>query len=601
MPSTTHEQAFAAPRHLLLLTMAIVAIVVAPFLLVRVGTERNIDAAFRVSHALAVEKAVHALSYEVRTMEAAALALTAGIDTPQVRASIAESSARIEPALAEIALLTRDNPDQLMRVGRLQAHLEQRRTLSDRITATDASYRQADALALVSQVPVRDMADDIIGQERELMNTRVAYASRIRGQVTMFTWVAMSAQLLLLGLMLYFSRRQLTRRIEAEGESQRASARAQAVLQTVREPIVLADDQLRVIMHNTAFTEQYDLGDDVPGTALATLGDGAWSEPGLLQRLADVLVHGREMWDYEQSQRTTDGSQRTVLINARRMPLPGSDDCVVLITSSDITAQKATDQRVQELHRQLEGKMELVSEVNRELEAFSYSVSHDLRAPLRHISGFANKLARQMGDGADEKSLHYLDVIGGSAKRMAALIDDLLVYSRLGRSALRMQTVDMQSMVAETRAMLDSNAEDETPGRRIEWRIGPLPVLVGDENMLRQVWMNLLGNAVKYSGQRDRAQITVAHHEADDGSHRFSVRDNGAGFDMAYAGKLFGVFQRLHKATDYAGTGIGLATVRRVLLRHGGRVWAEAQPDNGATFHFSLPATTDLRTNETPA
>lgn len=197
-----------------------------------------------------------------------------------------------------------------------------------------------------------------------------------------------------------------------------------------------------------------------------------------------------------------------------------------------------------------------MSEVNRELEAFSYSVSHDLRAPLRHISGFADKLHRQLGDDADEKSRHYLEVIGSSAKRMAALIDDLLVYARLGRSALRLQPVDLQSMVAETRAMLDANAQADTPDRRIDWHIAPLPMLVADENMLRQVWLNLLGNAVKYSAQRDPAVIEVEHRYADNGSHQFSVGDNGAGFDMAYAGKLFGVFQRLHKASDYPGTGI---------------------------------------------
>src|SRR5690606_30364010 len=192
-------------------------------------------------------------------------------------------------------------------------------------------------------------------------------------------------------------------------------------------------------------------------------------------------------------QRTSDGSDRVMLVNARRMPLPDRQDRVVLITVSDITARKATENHIRELNSQLEGKIEQVSEVNRELEAFSYSVSHDLRAPLRHVAGFADKLRQSLGDDLDDKSRHYLDVIGGSAQRMAALIDDLLVYSRLGRSALRLQAVDMQSMVAETRAMLEANVASDTPGRRIEWRIAPLPILIGDENMLRQVWLNLLG------------------------------------------------------------------------------------------------------------
>jgi len=165
------------------------------------------------------------------------------------------------------------------------------------------------------------------------------------------------------------------------------------------------------------------------------------------------------------------------------------------------------------------------------------------------------------------------------------------VYSRLGRSALRLQMLDVQSMVQDTRSMLDANAQAERPDHAIQWKIGTLPVLVADENMLRQVWLNLLGNAVKYSSRSEPAVIEVSHAYEEDGSHHFIVRDNGAGFDMAYAGKLFGVFQRLHAPSEFPGTGIGLASVRRVLVRHNGRIWAESEPGRGATFHFTLPAT----------
>jgi len=312
----------------------------------------------------------------------------------------------------------------------------------------------------------------------------------------------------------------------------------------------------------------------------------------------DVLLRGRELWDFEHEQRTDDDQVRTMLINARRMPLPDRDDEVVLMTITDVTVQRAVQQRVEELNRQLEGKVEQVSEVNRELEAFSYSVSHDLRAPLRHVAGFSDKLARHLGESADEKSRHYLDVIASSARRMATLIDDLLVYSRLGRAAMRLQAVDMQSLVADTRALLDANvlSDSEATGvaRRIEWKIAPLPILVSDDNMMRQLWLNLLGNAVKYSANAHPARIEVDYARQPDGSHLFSVRDNGAGFDMAYAGKLFGVFQRLHSASEFAGTGIGLASVRRVLTRHNGRIWAESRPGEGATFHFILPSNAEL-------
>ena len=283
-----------------------------------------------------------------------------------------------------------------------------------------------------------------------------------------------------------------------------------------------------------------------------------------------------------------------MVINARRMPLPQTEENTVMITASDISARRAGENRIHELNRQLEGKVEQISDVNRELEAFSYSVSHDLRAPLRHTAGFADKLQRHLGEAADEKSRHYLQVISNSAKRMSDLIDDLLVYSRLGRSAMRLQAVDMQSMAQETRSMLDANARMDQPDRDIQWRIAPLPVVVGDENMLRQVWLNLLGNAVKYSLHSQPAIIEVSHRYDEERNHHFSVRDNGAGFDMAFAGKLFGVFQRLHSSSEFAGTGIGLASVRRVLTRHNGRAWAESRPGEGATFHFTLPANADL-------
>jgi PAS domain S-box-containing protein len=579
-----------------LLSLAVVVIVVAPFILLRLATQRTLDASNLVARTRAVEAAVHALLYDLRDRELGALALGNGIDTPQLRLRIAESNQEIPDDIARITRLTRDHPEQQVRIGMLRANIDQRDALVDRVLAAKpgAASTHDDLLAMATQFPTRDIATEIVSAEQLLLTERIADAERLRVLTQALTWGAMFAQLLLLALVIYFSRREQMQRQRAERIAHQASGRANSILQTVREPIVLADAELRVVLHNAAFSELYGVDyDQSRGVPLSEIGGGAWNDAETLQRLSNVLARNRELWDYEQTQRMADGIDRTMLINARKMPLPDSDDHVVLITASDITAQKTAELRIHELNRQLEGKVDQVSEVNRELEAFSYSVSHDLRAPLRHISGFADKLGRQLGTDADEKSLHYLDVIGSSAKRMAALIDDLLVYSRLGRSALRLQPVDLQSMVAETRAMLDANAQADAPGRDIEWQIGSLPVLVADENMMRQVWQNLLGNAVKYSAQTAHSVIEVTHRYGDDGTHCFTVRDNGAGFDMAYAGKLFGVFQRLHKASEYAGTGIGLATVRRVLTRHGGRIWAEAEPGKGATFHFLLPASPD--------
>lgn len=236
------------------------------------------------------------------------------------------------------------------------------------------------------------------------------------------------------------------------------------------------------------------------------------------------------------------------------------------------------ERRVVERTAQLEA-------ANKELEAFSYSVSHDLRAPLRHIDGFAQLLAGRAGAAFDPISQRYLQTIISSAKRLGRLIDELLVFSRMGRSDLQHAAVDSNLLVAEVLRDLQSDFQD----RRITWRIGDLPPVRADAVMLRQVWTNLIGNAVKYTRRREEAVIEISHRRDDELGHVFSIKDNGAGFEMQYAAKLFGVFQRLHSESEFEGTGIGLANVRRIVLRHNGRTWAEGQPDQGATFHFSLP------------
>lgn len=235
------------------------------------------------------------------------------------------------------------------------------------------------------------------------------------------------------------------------------------------------------------------------------------------------------------------------------------------------------EQRVSERTAQLEV-------VNKELEAFSYSVSHDLRAPLRHIDGFAKMLEETSSARLDETGLRYLNVISGAAKRMGALIDDLLVFSRMGRSEMNRTNVKMNDLVAEVLREMSQDLQD----RAIEWDISPLPEVNGDRALLKQVWVNLISNAVKYSRHRSPATIKINCQEIDSAELEFSVQDNGAGFDMKYAGKLFGVFQRLHQAEEFEGTGIGLANIRRIIQRHGGRTWAEGKVDAGATFYFTM-------------
>ncbi|WP_312708370.1 ATP-binding protein [Stenotrophomonas sp.] len=580
------------------LALAAAAIIVVPWLTLRKLQQDNDAAMAWVTHTQAVGVALQQLQADVRDVESAALTLSKGVDAPGLRERMAKAQ-DIPGRLAELGRLTRDNPEQLIRIGRIESMLDGRMALARELARAEPNTDQRELVQDMStRYPIRGLVEELQASEQKLLAQRAEQASRQRRQTEFVSWSSLAVQLGLLGLVLWLLQRQIGRRLQAERQSLRAAGRAASVLQTVREPIVLLDRELRVQLHNPAFSELYDLQDErADGMLLGDVGDGAWKDPVVRQRLADVLLRGRELWDFEHEQRTADGMVRYMLLNARRMPLPDSDDEVVLLTISDVTVQRAVQWRVEELNRQLEGKVAQVSEVNRELEAFSYSVSHDLRAPLRHVAGFSDKLTRHLGDDADEKSRHYLDVISSSARRMAALIDDLLVYSRLGRAAMRQQAVDMQTLVADTRAMLDANlktdAEAGAPAHSVEWSIAPLPIVVADENMMRQVWLNLLGNAVKYSGNRNPAKIRVDYQAQPDGGHQFTVSDNGAGFDMAYAAKLFGVFQRLHKASDYPGTGIGLASVRRVLTRHGGRIWAEAEPDAGATFHFYLPPALD--------
>lgn len=580
------------------LALAAAAIIVVPWVTLRKLQQDNQEAMAWVTHTQAVGVALQQLQADVRDVESAALTMSKGVDAPGLRERMGKAT-EIPERLAELGRMTRDNPDQLIRIGRIQSMLEGRLAVARDLARAEPNSDQRQLVQdLSTRYPIRGLVEELQASEQALLAKRAEQAARQQRQTELVSWTSLVVQLGLLGLVLWLLQRQIGRRLHAERQSLRAAARAASVLQTVREPIVLLDRDLRVQLHNPAFAELYGLDDArADGLLLESVGNGAWQEPIMRQRLADVLLRGRELWDFEHEQRTADGIVRYMLLNARRMPLPDSDDEVVLLTVSDVTVQRAVQQRVEELNRQLEGKVAQVSEVNRELEAFSYSVSHDLRAPLRHVAGFSDKLSRHLGEDADDKSQHYLGVISSSARRMSTLIDDLLVYSRLGRVAMRQQVVDMQSLVSDTRAMLDANLQSEAESsgheHQLEWSIAPLPVVVGDENMLRQVWLNLLGNAVKYSGNREPAKVRVDYQQQPDGGHQFTVSDNGAGFDMTYAGKLFGVFQRLHKASDYPGTGIGLASVRRVLTRHGGRIWAEAELDVGATFHFYLPPAID--------
>ena len=239
----------------------------------------------------------------------------------------------------------------------------------------------------------------------------------------------------------------------------------------------------------------------------------------------------------------------------------------------------------QELEQRVVDRTAKLEVANQELEAFAYSVSHDLRAPLRHIDGFLELLQNKAAAKLDEQSRHYMDTISGAANKMGLLIDDLLSFSRMGRHAMSLQPVDLAPLVRK----IIAEFKPDTVGRTIDWRVGDLPTVSADAAMLHMVLANLITNAVKFTRPRQQARIEFGSLPGNTSEAVIFVRDNGVGFDMTYVDKLFGVFQRLHRAEEFEGTGIGLATAQRIIVRHGGRIWAKGKLDQGATFYFTLP------------
>jgi PAS domain S-box-containing protein len=381
-------------------------------------------------------------------------------------------------------------------------------------------------------------------------------------------------------------------------ESQTLTLRS--VLDSMAEGLVAADEHGNIVIWNAA-------AEKILGLGPATGSNRHWNEYYGFFLPDMVTPYPNERLPLI---RAIQGETTTAEIFVRNAVLaegawieasgsPRKDSGGGVVAFRDVTRRKADEREIRKLNDELELRVAertgQLQAVNQELESFSYSVSHDLRAPLRHIIGFSKLLVEEFGSTLDPGAKHYLDRILAGTEKMGLLVDELLSLAKIGRHAIGRQTAGMNAMVAEVINML----EPDVAGRELQWIIDDLPTVECDAVLVRQIFQNLIANALKFTRTRSPAVIQISFQENAEDGLVFMIRDNGIGFDMKYVDKLFGVFQRLHRPEDFEGTGIGLATVQRIVQKHGGRVWADAEVDKGATFSFTLGTgkPTNFKTN----
>lgn len=388
--------------------------------------------------------------------------------------------------------------------------------------------------------------------------------------------------------------REISERLEFEANLQAAERRLRAVTENLAEGLIISDMDGNLLHWNRAALVMHDF--DELGDGLGQLSDfdrvfvlryPGGPELALTEWPLNRVLSGEHLRDHKLIIRRRDAAWERVFRYSGSIILEQEGKPIAYLAVSDVTEQSRAQEEVRLLNQVLEQRVEertaQLQAANKELEAFSYSVSHDLRAPLRAMDGFSRATLEDYGTLLPAEGQQFLHTICNSAKRMGNLIDDLLAFAQLGRVTLKKRSVQSNHLLEEV--LVDIGPQIE--GREVELTVDPLPDCLGDPSLLRQVWLNLVSNACKYTQGKSPAVVHIG--AVRDGKQCvYFVRDNGAGFDMRYIDKLFGVFQRLHRADQYPGTGVGLAVVQRIVHRHGGRVWAEAEVDRGACFYFTL-------------
>lgn len=384
----------------------------------------------------------------------------------------------------------------------------------------------------------------------------------------------------------------ITERKYAEQQLRKASRYTRSLIEASRDPLVTISRDGKISDVNQATENATGISRErLIGSDFSVY----FTQPEKARRGYEQVFAEGHVTDFELALRHTSGRVADVLYNASVFKNEAGEVEGVFAAARDVTERKQAEEEVRRLNQELEQRVirrtAQLEAANKELEAFTYSVSHDLRAPLRHISGFSKMLTEEFGSTLPPEAQHHLQRIQEGTRRMGLLVDDLLNLGRIGRHEVRLQVTGLNSVVNETLADLKAECE----GRQLEWKIGTLPFVECDPALMKQVFQNLLSNAVKFTRPRSQAVIEVGRKDQDGGTVVF-VRDNGVGFNMKYADKLFGVFQRLHRQEDFEGTGVGLATVQRIIQKHGGRIWVEAELDKGATFYFTLGASEHTET-----